>query len=146
MKRFNLLLVNADIRVAQQIVKMSHRIFKDSFVFEVENVNNAEKLLSKLKIDLIVVDLDYPESNLPELQGRFPGKRFMGLSSGNAPIFPFNASNTKLLHKDQLSTEFLSEMKAIKKARLEQKSRLSVRQDANPNFNDYNVLAFPSRK
>ena len=64
MRRFNLLLVNADAGMEQRVLKSLSRVYRQNFVFAVQDFGEAQELLHKLRIDLMVVDLDHGKKNL----------------------------------------------------------------------------------
>lgn len=143
MKRFNLLLLNAEIRAAHQIVKLVYRVFKKNFVFEVEEEEKekAERILNKIHIDMVIVDLDQPLFDLSELQGKYPGKLFVGLYSDYKNTNEFLPDNVMLFKKDALQAEFLPELKAIKKQRAEERQQSRNTESTSPSFSDYQSLA-----
>lgn len=140
--RFNLLLVCNDSQLSEVVLKTLSRIFRENFVFEVSTLAEGEKLLSKLNIDLMLVDLDSEPSDLVRISGKFPALQLMGISSYTSLNSRIDPMRHKMLHKQDLATELLDELKSFKKDRSEKPQANQVKNQAatQAEFKDFSSL------
>lgn len=119
MKRFNLLLVTQESSLRETVLKVLSKVYKSNFVFEVTSLEEATRLLSKLSIDILMVDLDGEKSDLVALSGILPHLQIMGISANpnrtNANIDPMRH---QIFEKRDFAASFLAELKDLKKAPL----------------------------
>lgn len=120
--RFNLLLVTSDSRVNDLVLKSISRVFRDNFIFEVASLLEAEKLLAKLHIDLLIMDLDAESADLIRLNEKFPNLMIMGVSSYQSMSSRLDPQRHRLLRKQDLATELADELKGLRKERTEKKA------------------------
>lgn len=136
MKRFNLLLVNNEASVGHLVLKTLGKVFRNNFVFEVSTLAEAEKIMGKLQINLLLVDLDSHRIELQDYCNRYPGSYVMGYHSKHSSVpsvlEPFR---NKIIRKDSLSEELLSDFRDIRKEWLGQ-IPVGQRLLRTPNFRD----------
>lgn len=136
MKRFNLLLVNNEASVGHLVLKTLGKVFRNNFVFEVSTLDEAEKIMGKLQINLLLVDLDSHRVDLREYCERYPGSYVMGYHSKQSSVpsvlEPFR---NKIIRKETLGEELLSDFRGIRKEWADQ-IPVGQRILRGPNFRD----------
>jgi hypothetical protein len=121
MKRFNLLLVNNEAMVGHMVLKTLGKVFRSNFVFEVANLDEAEKILAKLNIHLLLIDLDHHSIDLTDYSRRLPNCYVMGYhskqSTAASALEPFR---NKIIRREGLQEELLSDFRLMRKEWAEQ--------------------------
>lgn len=116
MKRFNLLLVNNEAMIGHSVLKTLGKVFKSNFVFEMSTMDEAERLMGKLNIHLMLIDLDHHTVDLKHYSDLYPNTYVMGYHSKQSSIHsvlePFR---NKIIRKEALTEELLVDFKNIRK-------------------------------
>lgn len=127
MKRFNLLLVTHDQSLRPIALKALGKVFQSNFVFELPTLAEAEKILQKLHIDVLLLDFDTVEADLVALNRRFPAMRIIGLATSQHLVRSnIDAMRHQILEKRDFAQSFAVEIKAQKKE-LEKPERIQLR-------------------
>ena len=116
MKRFNLLLVTTDANLRPIALKSLSKVFSSNFIFELGSLAEAEGILAKLHVDVLMLDLDTVTFDLVEISKRWPTVKVMGLAAHPHA----NKSNlSPLIHrvfeKRDFATAFAAELKMQRK-------------------------------
>ena len=116
MKRFNLLLVNQDAGLGHAALSVLSKIYRSNFVFELNNVVEAEKMLGKLHIDCLVVNLDDFKLDFIQLSKQFPSMLIVGVSKSPKDLsIAFDPDKHVIFSKAEFSAGLQSELKALRK-------------------------------
>lgn len=116
MKRFNLLLVTAESGLREVALRTLSKVHHSNFVFEMPSMADANKLLSKLNIDMALIDLDVEAVDLVALSQRLPNMRVIGLSASPARVAAkINPAIHQVIEKRDFAASFLAELKDQKK-------------------------------
>ncbi|MFN8398360.1 MAG: hypothetical protein U0176_27370 [Bacteroidia bacterium] len=116
MKRFNLLLVTGESGLREVALKALSKVHRSNFVFEMPNMAEATRLLSKLNIDMALIDLDKEPVDLVQLSQRVPNMRVIGLSAVPARVTAkINPAIHQVIEKRDFAASFLAELKDQKK-------------------------------
>jgi hypothetical protein len=116
MKRFNLLLVTQEQGLREIALKSLSKVYKSNFVFEVGSMAEAQAMVSKLQIDILIVDLDREQTNLVKLSERLPHLQIMGLSANpNRVSVQFDPLRHQILEKRDFSAALVAELKGMRK-------------------------------
>lgn len=117
MQRFNLLLINSNLGKPTQ--KAVGRVFRRNYVLEVPSLDEAETLVDKLNMDMILVDLDSNPTDLTILASRYPNLLVWGLAKdptrmrGRAhPI------RNRIFAKRDFEQDMIAELKLVKKGEI----------------------------
>jgi hypothetical protein len=146
MKRFNLLLVTQEGGLREATLKVLSKVYKSNFVFEVPSLDEAERLLSKLSIDILMVDLDNQKADLVQISSRRPHLQVFGLSANPSRVTAnIDPMRHQILEKRDLGASLLVELKEGKKlpnAPVASKSRKSLQAPAEAeDFKDFSKLS-----
>lgn len=102
--------------VGHMVLKTLGKVFRSNFVFEVANLDEAEKILAKLNIDLLLIDLDRHTIDLADYSRRLPGCYVMGYhskhSTAASALEPFR---NKIIRREGLQEELLSDFRLMRK-------------------------------
>jgi hypothetical protein len=116
MKRFNLLLVTKENGLREVALRSLSKVYKSNFVFEVPSLEEAENMLSKLHIDILMVDLDLGNVNLVKLTASHPELQIIGLSANPRNVQAnIDLHRHQVLEKRDLGPALLAELKGLKK-------------------------------
>lgn len=148
MKRFNLLLVTQETGLRETVLKLLSKVYKSNFVFEVNALEEASRLLSKLSIDILLVDLDGEKADLVALSNRLPHLQIMGISANpNRTTANINPMVHQIFEKRDFEASFLAELKELKKgpaAATAPSHRKSMQAPAEADdFKDFSKLSSP---
>lgn len=117
MKRFNLLLVTQESGLREAALRALSRVYKSNFVFEVPNMEEAHRMLAKLHIDILMVDLDIEKGNLVKLSAKLPSVQIMGLCTHVSRIAAKIDHNLhQVFEKRDFGSSFLAELKEMRKS------------------------------
>lgn len=117
MKRFNLLLVTAESGLREVALRTLSKVHRSNFVFEMPSMAEAAKLLSKLNIDMALIDLDVEAVDLVALSQKLPNMRIIGLSASPARVSAkINPAIHQVIEKRDFAASFLAELKDQKKS------------------------------
>ncbi|MEY3443993.1 MAG: hypothetical protein RLZZ519_2274 [Bacteroidota bacterium] len=110
------MLVTQKTGLRETVLKLLSKVYKSNFVFEVTSVEEASRLLSKLSIDILLVDLDGEKADLVALSSRFPHLQIMGLSANpSRTTANINPVQHQIFEKRDFEASFLAELKELKK-------------------------------
>jgi hypothetical protein len=116
MKRFNFLLVTKDDGLRPIVLKSLAKMSKSSFVFELQTLDEAVKILSKLNVDILMLDLDLADFDLVELSNRFPTMVVMGVATNpNTVRSNIAPLKHKVFEKRDFAISFATELKSQRK-------------------------------
>ncbi len=116
MKRFNFLLVTKDDSLRPDVLRTLSKVFKSNFVFELPSMDEALKILAKLNVDIMMLDLDLGEFDLVALSTRFPKMVVMGIASNPSSIRSNIAPlRHKVFEKRDFAQAFAAELKTQRK-------------------------------
>ena len=117
MKRFNLLLVNEEAGLSHAALKAVSKTYRSNFVFEVANMDEAKKMLGKLHIDCLIVDLDNHKVNLNKISIAYQNLMVFGVSKSPGRVnTAFNPEIHRIFSKDDFSASLSAEFKGIRKS------------------------------
>jgi hypothetical protein len=116
MQRFNLLLVNTPADTGRKVRKAIAKVFRRNFVFEVLDLQEADELLQKLNIDLIMVDLDIINTNLSTFTENHPNSHVWAIATRpNAVSSAIHPERNRIFSREDLLAELVAELKSVKK-------------------------------
>jgi DNA-binding NtrC family response regulator len=116
MKRFNLLLVTKDASLRPIALKSLSKVFSSNFVFELASLDEATHLLSKLHIDVLMLDLDMSDFDLVALSKRWPTVKVMGVAAHpHANKSNISPLSHKVFEKRDFAVSFAAELKVQRK-------------------------------
>ncbi len=116
MKRFNLLLVTKDASLRPVALKSLSKVFSSNFVFELASLDEATNLLSKLHIDVLMLDLDLDNFDLVALSKRWPTVKVMGVAAHpHANKSNISPLSHKVFEKRDFAAAFAAELKIQRK-------------------------------
>jgi hypothetical protein len=116
MKRFNLILVTKDASLRPEALKALSKTFKNNFIFEVPTLEDAKVILSKLHIDILLLDLDHARIDVVELNKRFPTVSMMGVSARQGHIEShIDVYRHRVFEKRDFALAFAAEVKTLSK-------------------------------
>ncbi|HEX2901483.1 MAG TPA: hypothetical protein VHS96_17340 [Bacteroidia bacterium] len=146
MKRFNLLLVTQEGGLREIALKTLSKVYKSNFVFEIPSLEEADRLLAKLSIDILMVDLDVERADLVKLSARLPHLQIMGLSANPSRVTAnIDPMRHQILEKRDFAAAFLAELKGMKKGQptpVVQPSRKTLQAPAGADdFKDFSKLS-----
>lgn len=117
MKRFNLLLVNQEAGLGHLALKALSKVYRSNFIFEVASMEEAEKMLGKLHIDCLVIDLDQHDADFIQLSKRFNSLTVFGISKApNLVDAAFDPEIHRVFSKADFAASLQAELKAIRKS------------------------------
>lgn len=116
MKRFNLMLVTKDASLRPEALKALSKAYKSNFIFELQSLEEATRILSKLHVDILMLDLDLAHFDVVELNKRFPSVIMMGVSGKRGSVEShIDAYRHKVLEKRDFALAFTTELKSLSK-------------------------------
>jgi hypothetical protein len=145
MSRFNILLVGTPASVRPEVLKVLPRSLKGAFAFEVPTMDEANSLLRKLHVDLMLVDLDALKTDFLAISKVYPNLLIVGTSSNPRAIdIPMNVYQHRMFARQELYTALAGEFKAILKGdkmpeEAARKAKIN-RPAASTDFEDFSVL------
>lgn len=139
MKRFNLLLVNKVTGLCQETLKALSKVYRSNFVFEVETMTEAEKMLKKLHLDCIVIDLDEFQADFMRLSKENPNLLIFGIcKQPNKLEMPIFHERNKIFAKSEFIAALQIELKQLRKSNgLPQKKVIQSNLAAPANASDF---------
>lgn len=139
MRRFNLLLVGDCAETSTRVLRGISKVWKQNFLFESENLDEAQTLLRKLHVDLIMVDLDHLNVDLAQVASQFRDVRIVGTYSAKTRLTTaIHSEHRPVFLKENLTVDFLNYLKDLKKGKLTVTSRQVV--NSNASFKDFRQL------
>ncbi len=143
MKRFNLLIVNSNSKASDSMRKTAMKGLKRTFAFQVDNMEEAEGLLTRLNIDMLLVDLDQCTVNFHELYRDFPQLVVIGACKQLASqSVPANPETQKILLKSELPKALKDELKELQKNRKPKTASFINRRRKDQERNDSSEFDF----
>ena len=139
MVRFNLLLIGNETSVHRKVKRVLSVFFRKSYVFTAENQLEAHKLMSKLHIDLVMVDFDEMGINARDMKDLFPNVKIVGVTKDNATMIKMAPQPIKVMHRKGFTSQLASLFKEMKKGKRVMPQGATVNQDLL-NFEDFSVL------
>ena len=116
MKQFNLLIISKDAEASSIMLKTASKVFRKSYVLQVETLDEAYPLLRRLNINLLLVDMDGERINFPSLNQGFPELFTIGMTGNMSnKSLPADPIRNRLLSKQELKAALTAELKAIRK-------------------------------
>lgn len=116
MSRFNVLLVGTQSAMRAEVLKTLSKVFRSNFVFEASEMSEAESLLRKLHVDMVLVDLDQLRADFLALSKVFPQPVLVGVSSNPRAVdIPMNVYQHRMLNRRDLQASLLAEFKSLRK-------------------------------
>lgn len=145
MKRFNLLLVNQETGLGHAALKALSKTYRSNFIFEVASMEEAEKMLGKLHIDCMIVDLDKYDADFIQLSKANQSLMVFGVSkSPNRVNTAFDPDIHRIFSKDDFSAALQAEFKLIRKSGNlpQRKQQAAVRENpaSAADFRDFSKL------
>ena len=145
MSRFNILLVGTPTAVRPEILKILPRGLKGAFIFESPVMEEAQSLLRKLHVDLMLVDLDALKTDFLAISKIYPNLLIVGVSSTPRAIdIPMNVYQHRMFARQELypslAAEFKSILKGDKMPEDAARKAKAHRPAASADFEDFSVL------
>jgi hypothetical protein len=143
MKRFNLLLVTKESGLREMALKSLSKVFKSNFVFEVPTLEDASTMISKLHLDVLVIDLDADKVDLVALSGRLPHLLIFGLSANPSRVTAtIDPMRHQVFEKRDFAGSLLAELKGMKKGQTAAATPIPRKQSQTPaNPSDFTDFA-----
>lgn len=148
MKKFNLLVVSDNGKSNEQYLKVLGKVGRRNFVFVVQSLDEADTLLDRLKVDVLLVDLDHFKANLDTYNQKQPEMLVIGATRKMASqSIPQNPDRVKLFQKDEVVSGLTAELKNLRKERFPYRNWLKgsiPRTDNRSDFKNFNQLVVAS--
>lgn len=137
--RFNLLVITDDASFGKKALRAVSKSYRRNFIFEVQNRLEAQKLLERLHIDMILVDLDYHRIHLADLAEQYPDTPVVGVASSLSQL-DVNPGEALVFTRGQFAAQLITEIKEMKKGNRPEKISVPKRVVTTPSFDNYSTL------
>lgn len=139
--RFNLLVISDDAKLSQKALKAVSKSYRRNFIFEVENRLEAQKVLERLHIDMVLVDLDFHRVKLADFASKNPDVPMVAVSSRMAAL-DIHPGETLVLDRRDFAAQLMLEIKEMKKGgrAVKEDPRPARSTFATPSFDNYAML------
>ncbi len=116
MKQFNLLIVSKDPGASDEMLKIASRIFRKNFVLQAQGLEEANTLLNRLNINLLIIDMDKEKVDFKGLNHAFPQLTIIGITDRPGDqMVPSDPQRNRILLKRDFQADLAVELKAIRK-------------------------------